>query len=99
MTTQSGTVMATNATVLNSRSPTPGRTMSSYARLGPTEIAPHTTYPSGMKVAATRAVTVAVTSGPGRAALSGREACAAGRETGGTTTYSNPAAVIMSDTF
>ena len=99
MTTHSGTVMATRATVLNSKVAYPGPDNQLICAPGPTEIEPHTTYPSGMKVAATRAVTVAVTSGPGRAALSGREVGAAGRETGGATTYSKPAAVIMSDTF
>ena len=50
-------------------------------------------------MAATRIATVADTSGPGRAALSGRETGAAVRETGGATTYSKPAFVIRSVTF
>src|SRR6476661_797294 len=52
-----------------------------------------------MQVAATRIATVAETSGPGRAADSDRGADAAGRETGGATTYNKPACVIRSVTF
>src|SRR5438874_445150 len=42
------------------------------------DTAAHATYPRGMKVAATRIATVAVTSGPGREALSDRETGAVG---------------------
>src|SRR6185312_10375570 len=51
-----------------------------------------------MHVADTRMATVADTSGPGRAVLSGRETGAAVRETGGATTYNKPAFVIRSVT-
>src|SRR5690349_231182 len=52
-----------------------------------------------MHVAATRMATVAETSGPGRAAVSGRVTGAAERETDGATTYNKPAFVIRSVTF
>jgi hypothetical protein len=42
---------------------------------------------------------VAETSGPGRTAGCDRETGAAGRETGGATTYNKPAFVIRSVTF
>src|SRR5882757_7140382 len=57
------------------------------------------TYPRGINVAATRIATVAVTSGPGREALSHRLTGAVGRETGGATTYNNPSFVIRFATF
>src|SRR6476646_10794416 len=101
MITHSGTVTTTSATVLTNSSPTRGRTTNSNALFHPTDTAPHTTYPRGMAVAATRIATVAETSGPGRAAESDREPCAAGRESGGAgaITYNKPAFVIRSDTF
>ena len=85
--------------MLNSNSPTRGRTTRSYALVHPMDTAAHATYPSGIKVAATRIATVAVTSGPGRDVLSERETAAVGRGTGGATTYNKPAFVIRSDTF
>jgi hypothetical protein len=50
-------------------------------------------------VTATRFAAVTLTSGPGREAASDSETGAAGRETGGATTYNNPAFVIRSVTF
>src|SRR3954466_7139930 len=101
MITHSGTVTRTSATVLTNSSPTRGRTTSPNALSQPTDTAPHTTYPSGMAVAATSIATVAETSGPGRAVACDREADAAGSETGGAgaITYNKPAFVIRSDTF
>src|SRR4051812_32951485 len=63
------------------------------------ETAAHATYPSGIRVADTRIPTVAVPSGPGRAAASGRGTGAVGRETRRGTTYDNPAFIIRSVTF
>jgi hypothetical protein len=63
------------------------------------DAAAQATYQSGIRVAATRIVTVAVTSGPGRTALSDRETGAVMRETEGATTYNKPALVMRSDTF
>src|SRR3982074_3016877 len=63
------------------------------------DTAAHATYPRGIKAVATRIATVAVTSGPGREALSDRGTGGVGSETGGAPTYNNPAFVIRSDTF
>src|SRR3954453_21100596 len=99
MTTHSGTVMTTRATVLNSNSPTRGRTTRSYVRDHPIDTAAHATYSSGIRVAATRIATVPVPTGPAREAFPDRQTGAVGRETGGATTYNNRAFSIRSKTF